>query len=533
MVALFASLKYRILVNRVASAKGVAKYGWLFGLILSAAASGFLAFGLVQLRQYPAMAPLLIATAYFSLALAWLVMPLVAFGVDETLDPRRFALLPLPTSTLQRGLLVAALIGYLPLANVIFLGGSAVALSSSWALLPVAIVCALLLLLMCIVLARALAATVASLMASRRGRDLGMFVSFGIFALYFLVTALLGKTGESKIDQSLFTTVAEVLGFTPPGALGVIPSDVAAGNWTMVALRSAIVLVTFAAGWLWWQAALRKTLTTVGSTTQSSAVAGGLAGSEAVATDMRQTARLIFGRNLTMTWRDPMRRLPWMMVVLLAVVWPFLAAKGPAAAFAPYYCAFGAAMCGTQAGASYSLEGTGLWLHMVAFADTVRARGELWGNAMIAILGGGGLTVIAVFIQVIANGAWDLLVPALGLCIAVVFGSTAMALFTNAYLPYATPQSRTSMFANKVPGQGGRTVVTSLAIVFGGLIPALPSAALAWLYHEQGGPWGWFSLVAGLLVGSFAVIMAIRLAAERYLATTPEIFEVIRAGDRV
>ena len=50
------------------------------------------------------------------LVLGWLLLPLVFFGVDETLDPARFALLPLPRRTLVTGLFAAALIG-LPAAG--------------------------------------------------------------------------------------------------------------------------------------------------------------------------------------------------------------------------------------------------------------------------------------------------------------------------------------------------------------------------------------------------------------------------------
>ena len=57
---------------------------------------------------------------------AWMLAPLVAFGVDETVDPTRFALLPIRPPVLQRGLLVASLVGYLPMPNAIVLLGGAI-----------------------------------------------------------------------------------------------------------------------------------------------------------------------------------------------------------------------------------------------------------------------------------------------------------------------------------------------------------------------------------------------------------------------
>src|SRR2546430_17468214 len=46
-----------------------------------------------------------------ALVLGWLFLPLLFFGVDETLDPARFALLPLPRRTLAVGMLAAACVG--------------------------------------------------------------------------------------------------------------------------------------------------------------------------------------------------------------------------------------------------------------------------------------------------------------------------------------------------------------------------------------------------------------------------------------
>src|SRR5690606_41545430 len=45
-----------------------------------------------------------------ALVLGSVLLPLVWFGVDDTLDPARFALLPLPRTRLVLGLLAAALL---------------------------------------------------------------------------------------------------------------------------------------------------------------------------------------------------------------------------------------------------------------------------------------------------------------------------------------------------------------------------------------------------------------------------------------
>ncbi len=112
MVALFASLKWRLVTSRLRrSRRAVADLDRGRLLVAVLAVLLFIAFGLAQLRRVPDVAPLVVTGCLAAQLLAWALMPLVAFGVDETVDPQRFALLPLRTSTLQRGLLVTALVG--------------------------------------------------------------------------------------------------------------------------------------------------------------------------------------------------------------------------------------------------------------------------------------------------------------------------------------------------------------------------------------------------------------------------------------
>ena len=46
-----------------------------------------------------------------ALTLGWIVMPIIAFGADETLDPARFATMAVPRRQLVLGLLLSSLVG--------------------------------------------------------------------------------------------------------------------------------------------------------------------------------------------------------------------------------------------------------------------------------------------------------------------------------------------------------------------------------------------------------------------------------------
>jgi len=83
--------------------------GILYGLGIAAAA----VVGLVLLRFAPAeVAAVSITVLGSGIVLGFLLLPL-AFGVDDTIDPRRFALLGIPISKLTLGLAIVAGVQYL------------------------------------------------------------------------------------------------------------------------------------------------------------------------------------------------------------------------------------------------------------------------------------------------------------------------------------------------------------------------------------------------------------------------------------
>jgi ABC-2 type transport system permease protein len=124
-----------------------------------------------------------LTTVIFTLfAFGWLILPLLAFGLDSTLDPATLALYPLRTRPLAVGLLAASATGAWPLANVIGLLGVTVGLARGALGLLVAVLAVLLQVLFCITLARFVTTGLAGLLRSRRGKDLAAFLIIPIFA---------------------------------------------------------------------------------------------------------------------------------------------------------------------------------------------------------------------------------------------------------------------------------------------------------------------------------------------------------------
>jgi ABC-2 type transport system permease protein len=531
MVGVFASLKWRLVTSRLRSARGAARLGIIVWFLAAIAFAGFLSVGLASLRALPDIALPVVTTVFALQLVAWVLAPLIAFGVDETVDPTRFALLPIRPQTLQRGLLVASLVGFLPLLNLILLLGAAIAIGVPWSVLPLALVCAAAQLIICVLLSRAASTSMSALMSSRRGRDLGMAVGFGVFVLYFAFVYVINNPGSNgSAVESGVRSSASVLTWTPPGALATLPQYVATGEWGKAGLAALIGLATLALAWWWWSVALRKSLTTVSSMTEGSAPAGHGHESVAVAVGTGGTLRVVADRDRMLIWRDPMRRMPWLMMAVLTIAYPFIVGRGHGTVF--WVAAF-ALLCGTQAANQYGVEGSGLWLHLQTITDRVRARGEVLGHAAVAVVLGTVIVVIAVLLQAFFRNDVDKIPAALGLCLGALLGGIAGASYISARLPYAQPQSRKSMFASSVPGQKGRTFAATLGMLGIGLVVALPAGIAAILSLTASPAWGWVALILGPAVGIVALWFAATMTADRYLEQAPEILALVSSGDRV
>jgi hypothetical protein len=88
------------------------------------------------------------------LGLAWLILPLVVFGLDSTLDPATLALYPLRTRPLAVGLLAASATGAWPLATLLGLLGVTIGLARGVLGVLIALLAVVLQVLFCITLAR-------------------------------------------------------------------------------------------------------------------------------------------------------------------------------------------------------------------------------------------------------------------------------------------------------------------------------------------------------------------------------------------
>ena len=273
MARLLVELKLRLLRNALRSSSR-AKASFL----LSTAFAGLVAIGtftgLALLRGQGTSVDVT-AVVFTLFAFGWLILPLLAFGLDGTLDPATLAPFPLRTRPLAVGLLAASATGAWPLANVVGLLGVTVGLAGGPLGLLIALVAVLLEVLFCITLARFVTTSMAGLLRSRRGKDFAAFLFIPIFALYETFTQVVPRLAATgKLTTSSFSGVDAWLRWLPPGLAAHAIQDASAGRpgvaLARLALLAAVIVVL---GWLWIRS-LGRALVTADTSTQSSRVRG-------------------------------------------------------------------------------------------------------------------------------------------------------------------------------------------------------------------------------------------------------------------
>ena len=268
MARLLVQLKLRLVLNALRASTG-AKVAFVLSTSCAALVAGGVFYLLATLPGGIAAADL--TTVIFCVfGLAWLILPLVVFGLDSTLDPATLALYPLRTRPLAVGLLAASATGAWPAATLIGLLGVTIGLARGALGVLIALLAVVLQVLFCITLARFVTTGLAGVLRSRRGKDLAALLFIPIFAVYEGFIQIVPKlTSEGALTASSFGGVDKWLRWTPPGLAVHAIFDASAGHPGTALLRLALLAgIIVVLGVLWIQS-LRRDLVTTDTSTQS------------------------------------------------------------------------------------------------------------------------------------------------------------------------------------------------------------------------------------------------------------------------
>jgi ABC-2 type transport system permease protein len=529
----FVRLKLRLIGNGLRGRPGRIVFfviGILFGAVL--AGSGFLS--LLGSGAVDSGTGLVLATYIGgALVLGWLLLPVLFFGVDETLDPARFALFPLPRRTLGVGMLAAACVGIPAIATMVALLGLAAsgAIRAGVAGAVAGLAGAVLGLLLCVVLSRAVTSALAAMLRSRRVRELTAVILAVLSASIAPLNLLLNSTaGHASLGPAL--RVARILDWTPLAAAFVTPYDLAAGRPLLAVARLAMVAATVVLLLWWWSHTLESAM--LGGSSGGSAGGGALRGGAVAALVPRlvRPARpgvlaAIVGRELRYWWRDPRRRSGLISIMVGGAVMPIAltlagARRGGAGFPLPLAialsCAVGAAILANQ----FGFDGSAYSVHLLAGVPgrtDLRARAAALSVILVPVL-----LVLTVVVGLFAH-AGGALVPTLGTMGATFGASLAGASVISVLTAYPVPDSRNALAVNS--GSGSAKGFLAFAGMLIALVIASPVLIASVLLP---GGWSWLVAPVGVAWGTGAVSVATYIAGDVLQRRGPELLAAVTPG---
>jgi len=484
----FLRLKWALLSN------GLRRHPWgTFNaagmLLLGVSLGGLVGIGLAQLGRsggdlwLPA-----VFTAMFAL---WLIGPVIAFGVDETLDPSRLAPLPLRPHQLVTGLLAASTLSAGSGASALVLLGVLIGFASGAATVLV-LGAVIVQLVLCLVAGRTLTTLISGALGSRRGRDLVttlvlllMLVFYGLGQLpNLLLNASEGPVpGTFRVDPG---AALPILRYTPPGQAALVivhARDGAYGHAVLALALAGLWVVLLLAAWAWSLGHLARRSSQRRSRAR---VRGRLvpAAMRAVLPSGRVAA--VAARELRYIARHPSRRvrLAQNLVLIFLPLLPLLGGRVFDQEVVVLAAALPALVLLNEAAVQFGSDGAPLWAH-VAVPGTWRS--DIVGrNAALFVLLIPVTTVLALALAALTGG-WRF-VAFVPLLTVMTWGiGTALGNLIAAYVPIAVPEpEQGNLFGTSAwQGQGCLLGVMSMLALVVGVLLSVPAALGAWRFRDN------------------------------------------------
>ena len=481
--------------------------GLVFALIYGLGTAFFLAAGLVALRFADVDVARSVVVVFGTLAIVvFAVLPLL-LGIDDILDPRRFALYGMSNTMLATSIATASLIS----VPAIVIGIIAVAQITTWTrgALPffLAVVAAFVVVLTCVLSARITTTLATLLLSTRRSRDATTVVGIVLLVAATPLIVLLSSVNWARNGLSVLREVANVAGWTPFGAAWSAPADAAAGSDGSAITKIVIAIAWLAILALVWRALVSAVLVRPPRQAQAKRYSGigwfdRLAGTPTGAIAARSvTYWMRDARYLTSLAVIPV--IPAIMIVALII------GGAPIEVVAlipvPIICLFLAWSVHNDV----SFDNTAIWLHLVSStsgrADRVGRLAPVLAVGIVVIIGGS-------IVSAMVYGEWTALPGLIGVSSCILFVGLGLSSIMSARFPYPAVRPNDSPFSQPQAGGSSAGLIQAMSF-FGILLLALPSVASAVAGLIVGGPWPLVSLVTGLTVGLLALIGGVRLGA--------------------
>lgn len=567
MVATLARLRLRLLRNTLLREKWrivLLVLGLAYGLaLLGLAVAGLVALGVAA---GPEVRDVVVVVAGSLLVLGWIVVPVVAFGMDDTLDPQRFSPFLVPSPRFAVGLLVASVVSIPGAITVLLCLATALVWVGSGppgqrvGATAVGLVTGALGAVLCVLLARVSTTAAAGFVRGRRGRDMAGLVGFAAIIALAFVPSLLQSV---SLDLATFRMIADVLAWTPLGVPWAIPADVAAGSFGIAAARLGVLVVTLAVAGRLYVWLLYRSMTTVGSggggtverssrlpfanallararshaQPEGSGSTGGggprgLLGALGLA--MTPATAAVAGRSLRY-WRGDPRYVASAgsiaLMPLMAILVAFLASTqgdvAPRAAFGIASLFLGPIAAWLGAWSLHNdvaYDSTAFWLHVSTGA---RGSEDRFGRVLgIAVWLVPAVVILAVVPPVVLGQA--VYVPAvLGGTLALLGAGFGVSSVMSVTTPYPAPPPGASPLSTKSGGAMLSMVAQLVSMLAVGIL-VLPAFATLLLVVLVDPAWGWLTLVVGAASGMGWLVLGVRRGGALYERRSVAVLTSIR-----
>ncbi|MBA0053259.1 transporter [Streptomyces sp. AJS327] len=526
LTSVFVRMRLSLLRNGLRQSTG-RQVAFVISIVLAVVFAALQLLGLLVLRGNAHATEVTVVLAGL-LALGWAVTPLFFPGGDETLDPTRLTMLPLRPGPLVTALLAASLVGIGPLVTLLLGVGAVVAPAHGAAAWLTAALALPLLILVCVALARSVAAANVRLLTSRRGRDLALISGLGV-----AVGAQFVNLGIQKLSEpdglSALEPYAAVLGWLPPGSAVAAIDSAADGAYAVALARLAI---SGAGLWLllrWWRHSLTRLMTSPDESTlphtDKAATVRARRGPGALFPDGRTGAVML--RTLRYAWRDPKTRMGWASALGLGALLPVVfALQGNDSVYSVFWAS---GLLGMMMYNQFGQDYSGFWLVASTISTARDARRELRARMLALALIAAPYMTLVVVAGTLLTGERDRLTEMLGLSAAVLGALFATGALASERFPYSIPAD--DIHRNVAAGQGSLAYLSLLGgMLCAGLLCAPVIVLDVWLHTStEGGP-GWQLLAVGAAYGVALCAVALRLVSRRVVRRLPEILTAVSKG---
>ncbi len=516
MVAQFLGLKLRLLANTFRRSP-LQVFGMALALLYGLGAAFVAVLALVALRFATVEVATSVAVSAGALIVLCFILVPLAFGVDDTLDPRAFSLFGIPTGRLATGLAITAFVGVPALVIAIV----SVAQVITWSRTPLsavlAVVGAAVIVVTCTLAARVSTSVASFLLATRRAREISALIALLVIVSLSPLVALLVSIDWARNGLTVLGAIARVAGWTPLGAAWAAPAAAASGHVgeALLKLLIAVVFATLLA--VAWRFLVAAMLVTPQRLSRERSYTG--LGWFDRMPDSPTGA--VAARSITYWIRDAryhtalvaIPAAPVIFVIVLAV------AGVPLHALAllplPVMCLF----LSWSSHNDIAHDNTAIWLHV---ASNTGGWADRFGRLVPSLMLGVPLILIGAPLCAAWYGSVAVLPSLVGVSACILFAGLGLSSVISARFPYPAVRPGDSPFAQPQASGSAAGLIQSLAFFLAILIAA-PSAALAGLGLAFGIGWAWGALALGLALGLGGLYLGVKWGGRIFDARAPEL----------